>query len=94
MADKIGLGKSFTLVVAAMIHQLLTENAVMWLPPSMLWGNTIEKLVNRVQLNYPGIISDEWQWYELLRQKSVLQHLLEIQTTRSLGHPAITMALE
>jgi hypothetical protein len=41
VADKMGLGKTFTLVAAVMICKLPTEQVVKGLPQSILWGNTL-----------------------------------------------------
>jgi hypothetical protein len=65
VADKMGLGNTFTYVAAAMICKLLTEKVVMELPLSILWGNTLEEWVNLAQNNFPGILGDEREWYQL-----------------------------
>jgi len=56
-ADKMGLGKTFTSVAAAMICRLLTEQVVLGLLLTMLWGHTLDKWVNMLQKKYTGIIS-------------------------------------
>jgi len=38
---------------------------------------------------HPGIVSEEWEWYQLQRLNSVPRRHLEIQTTRSHWHPAL-----
>jgi hypothetical protein len=43
VADELGLGKTFTSFAAAMLCKLVTEKVVMWLPLSIIWGNTIEE---------------------------------------------------
>jgi len=90
----MGLGKTFTLVAAAMLCKLVTEKVVMGLPLSIVWGNTLEKWVDLAQNKFPWIIGDEWEWYPLWRQNSVPRSLLEIQSTPLQGHPALTSALE
>jgi len=67
VADEMGLAKTFTSVAAAMLCKLLTEKVVMWLPLSILWGNTPEEWVNMVQNNYPRIINEEWESFLLHR---------------------------
>ena len=94
VADEMGLGKTFTSVAAAMICQLLTENVVMGLRLSILWGNTLPEWVDMVQNDFPGIIGEELEWYPLRRQNSVPCRLIEIQKTPPHGHPALTSALE
>jgi hypothetical protein len=41
VVDKMGLGKTFTSVAAAMMSKLLTEKVVMGLPLSIMWGHTL-----------------------------------------------------
>jgi hypothetical protein len=41
VVEEIGFGKTFTLVVAAMICKLLTEEVIMGLQLSIFWGNTL-----------------------------------------------------
>ena len=94
MADEMGLGKTFTLVAAAMICKLLTEKVVMGLPLSIVWGNTLDQWVNKVQNDIPGIIGEEREWYLLRRHNSMPRHLMEIQKTPPQGHPALTSAIE
>ena len=43
MADKMGLGKMFTIVAVAMICKWLTEKDIMGLPLSILQANTLEE---------------------------------------------------
>ena len=94
VADEMGLVKTFTSVTAAMLCKLVTVKVVMELPLSILWGNTLEEWVNLAQNDFPGIISDEGEWYPLWRQNSVPRRLLEFQSTPPQGHPALTLALE
>jgi len=61
---------------------------------SILWRNTHEEWLNIVQKDYPGIISEEEEWYLLQSPNLVPCHLLEIQTTPLQGHPALTSPLE
>jgi hypothetical protein len=65
LLDEMGFGKTFTSVAAAMICHLLTEKDVMGLQLSILWGNTLEELQNIAHNAFPGIHSDEWDWYPL-----------------------------
>jgi hypothetical protein len=44
--------------------------------------------------NFPGIVSEEREWYPLQRLNSVPRRLLEIQTTPPYGHPALVSAHE
>jgi hypothetical protein len=67
VADEIGLGKTFTSVAAAIICKLQSEKVVMGLPLSMLRGNTLAESVNMVQNDFPGIISEEREWYPMRR---------------------------
>ena len=92
--DEMGLGKTFTSVAAAMLCKLVTEKVVMWLPLSILWGNTLEEWINLAQYDFPGIIGDQREWYPLQRQNSVSRHLLEIQSTPLQEHPALTSAFD
>ena len=94
VAEKIGLGKTFTSVAAAMICKLVTEKVVMGLPLSILWGNTMEEWVILAHNDFPGIVGEEREWYLLQRLNSVPRHLLEIQTTPSHGDPALISAHE
>jgi hypothetical protein len=55
VADKMGLGKTFTLVAAAMLCNLVTENNVMRLPLSILWGNTLEEWVICRTMTFPAL---------------------------------------
>jgi hypothetical protein len=54
--DEMDLEKTFTSVAAAMLCKFVTENVVMGLPLSILWGNTHEEWVNLAQNNFPRII--------------------------------------
>jgi len=49
VADEMGLSKSFTSVAAGTICKPLTEKVVMGLPLSIVWGNSLEELVNMAQ---------------------------------------------
>jgi SNF2 family DNA or RNA helicase len=62
VADEMGLGKTFTSVAAAMLCKLLTEKVVMELPPSILWGNTLDEWVILADNNFPGIVGEEREW--------------------------------
>jgi hypothetical protein len=66
----------------------------MGLPLSILWGNTIEEWVILADNGFPGIVSEEREWYLLRRLNSVRHRLLEIQTTLPHGHPALILAHE
>jgi hypothetical protein len=44
--------------------------------------------------DFPGIVSEEREWYLLQRLNSVPHRLLEIQSTPPHGHPALISALE
>jgi len=44
--------------------------------------------------DFPGIVSEEWEWYPLQRMNFVPCRLLEIQTTPPHRHPAHVSALE
>jgi hypothetical protein len=43
VADEMGRGKTFSSVAVAMICKLLTEEVLMGLPLSILWGNSLEE---------------------------------------------------
>jgi SNF2 family DNA or RNA helicase len=45
VADEMGLGKTFTSVATAMVCILVTEQVIMRLPLSILWGNTSAKWI-------------------------------------------------
>jgi hypothetical protein len=62
VVDEMGLGITFTSVAAAMLCKLVTENVVMGLLQSILWGNTLEEWVDLAQNDFPTIISDKWEW--------------------------------
>jgi len=94
VGDEMGLTKTFTSVVAAMICKLLTEKVVMGLSLWIMCGNTLEEWVNMAQNDYPGVIGKEQVRYPLPRPNSVPCHFGEIQTTPSQGHPVISPALE
>jgi hypothetical protein len=66
----------------------------MRLPLSILWVNTLSEWVNTVLNNFPGIVSEEREWYLLQRLNSVPQHLLEIQKTPPDRNPALISAHE
>jgi len=93
VADEMGLRKTLTLVVTAMLCKLVTEKDVMGLPLSILWGNTFEEWVILAHNDFPGIVCEEWEWYPLLRLNSMPLRLLEILTTPPHGHPALVSAL-
>jgi len=88
VADEMSLGMTFTSVAAAMLCKLVTKKVVMGLPLSILWGNTLEELVILVDNIFPGISSEEREWYPLQRLNVVSRQLVEIQTTPPHGHPA------
>jgi len=94
VGDEMGLGKTSTSVAAGMLCKLVTEKVVMGLPLSILWGNTLEVWVILAHNDFPGIVSEEWEWYPLQRLNSVPRHLLEIQTSPPDGHPALISAHE
>jgi len=94
VADEMGLGKTFTWVAPAMLCKLVTDKVVMGLPLSILWGNTFEEWVILPDNDFPGIISEEREWYPLQSLNSVPCHLVEIQTTPFHGHPALILAHE
>jgi len=94
VADKMGLGKTFTSVAVAMICKLVTEKVVMGLPLSILWGDTHEEWVILVHNDFPSMVGEEREWYPLQRLNSVPRRMLEIQTTPPHSHPALVSALE
>jgi hypothetical protein len=94
VAGEMGLGKTFTSVAAAMHCKLVTEKVVMELPLSIIWGKYLEEWVFLAQNNFPGIDSEQREWYLLQRLNSVPHHLLLIQTTPSLSHAALVTALD
>ena len=94
VADEMGLGKTFTLVAAGMISKLLTEKVVMGLPLSILWGNTLEQWVILADNDFPGIVSEEREWYPLQRLNSVPRRRLEIQITPPHAYPVLISAHE
>jgi len=66
----------------------------MGLPLSILWGNTVEEWVIFAQNAFPGIVSEEQEWYPLQGLNSVPRHLLEIPTTPPHWHPAHILTLQ
>ena len=94
MVDEMGLGKTFTSVAAAMLGKLVTESAVIGLPLSILWGNTLEQWVMLEHNDFPGIVSEEPECYPLKRLNAVPRRLLEIQSTQPHGDSALIPALE
>jgi len=94
VADEMGLGKTFTSVAAAMTYKLQTDNVVMGLPLSIVWGNRLAECENMVQNDLSGIISEEWEWNPLRRHNSVPCRLIEIHNTLSQGHPVLTSTFE
>jgi len=67
VADEMGYGKTFARMAAAMPCKLVTENVVMELPLSILWGITLQEYVILAHNNFPGIVSEEREWYLLQR---------------------------
>jgi len=94
VADEMGLGKTFTSVAAAMLCKMVTENVVMGLPLSNIWGNTHEEWVILAHNDFHGIVGEEWKWYLLQRLNSVFRRLWEIHTTTPHGHQAFLSAFE
>jgi len=76
VAYEMGLGKTFTSVAAAMLCKLLTEIVVMGLPLSIVWGNILEEWVILADNDFPGIVSEEREWYPLQRLNLVPRRLL------------------
>jgi len=93
VAVKMCLGKTFTLVAAAMICKLVTKNVVMGLPLSIIWGNALEEWVILAHNYFPGIVSEERERDMLQRFNPVPCCLLEIQTTPPHRHPVHQSAL-
>jgi hypothetical protein len=62
VADEIRLGKTFTLVAAAMLCKFVTEKVVMGLPLTILSGNTLEEWVILADNDFPGIVGEEREW--------------------------------
>jgi hypothetical protein len=85
---------TLTSVAAAMLCKLVTEKVVIWLPQSILWGNTLQEWVILTFNDFPGIDRDEQKSYLLQRLNLVTRRLLEIQTTPPHGHPAHLSAHE
>jgi len=79
VADGMGLGKTCTSVAAAMLCKLVTEQVVMGLPLSILWGNSLEEWVILAHNDFPGIVGEEWEWHPLQRLNSVPHHPTGIQ---------------
>jgi len=94
VGDEMSLGKTFASVAAAILCFLVTEKAVMGLPLSMLWGNTLEERVMLAHNDLPSIVGEDREWYVVQILNSVPRCLLEIQTTRSHRHPAWILALQ
>ena len=94
LAEEMGLGTTFTSVGVAMLCKLVTEKVVMGLPLSILWWNTLEDWVILTHNDFPGIVSEERQWYPLQRLMRVPRRLLEIQSTPPHRHPALILAHE
>jgi len=94
VTDEMSLGKTFTAVAAAMICKLVTEQVVMGLPLSIVWGNTLEEWVILVQNDFPGSVSEEREGYPLMQLSSVPRRLLAIHSTPPHGHQSLVSALE
>jgi len=94
VADIMGLGKTVTSVVAAIIHKLMTQKVVMRLPLSIWWGNTHEEWLILADDNFPSTVGEERGWDPFQRLNSVPRRLLVIQTTPPYTHPAHEPALE
>jgi len=63
----MGLEQTLTLVVAAMLCNLVTSKVVMWLPLSILWGITLEEWVIWAHKIFSGIVGEqqEWHWQKI-----------------------------
>lgn len=72
----------------------MREKIVVGFELSIWWGNTLEKWVNIVQNNNPGIIGVKWECFLLQWLNSVPCSNLEIQTTPPWEHLALTIAME
>ena len=94
MVDEMGLGMTFTSVAVAIVCKLVTQIIVMGLPLSMLWRNTLEDWLMLAQNNFPGIVSENQEWYPLWGLNSVPHHMLQIQASPPHGHPALASALK
>jgi len=94
VADEMGLGKTFTSVAVAMLCKSVTEQVVIGLPLSILWGNTLDEWAILAHNDFPGIVGEEREWYPLQRLNSVPRCLLEIQSTPPHGDPALISAIE
>jgi hypothetical protein len=64
------------------------------LPLSILWRNTLQEWVILVGYNFPSIVCEKREWYQLKRLNSVPRHMLEIQTTPPHSHPVLVSALK
>jgi hypothetical protein len=90
--DEIGLGKTFTLVAAAMPCKLVSENVVMGLPLSIVWENPVKEWDDEAQNNIPGIIREEREWCSFRRQNLVPCSISQIQSTPPQEPPTLTSA--
>jgi hypothetical protein len=81
-------------VAAARICKLLTEQVVMGLPLSILWGNTFDEWVNLTEDDIPVVIGNERTSYLFRRNHSIPRHFSEIQSTPLQGHSAQPSAFE
>jgi len=72
----------------------MTENIVMWLPLSILWGNTLEEWVILAHNNISCIVGEGRKKYSFQRLNSAPCCLLVIQTTPPHAHLALVSALE
>jgi hypothetical protein len=92
VADEMGHGKTFTSDAMTMLCQLMTANVVIGLPLSILCGNTLDEWVVLAHSDFPGIVSEEREWYPLQRLNSVPRRLLEVQLIPPHWHPALISA--
>lgn len=67
MADEMGCDKTCTSMSVAMICKLLTRKDILDLLLSIVWRNTVDEMVNMVQKENPGIISEDLEGYPLER---------------------------
>ena len=67
MADEMGIGKMLTLVAVAIICQLLTEEGVVELRLSIMYGNTLDEWLNMAQDKCLGSIGEAREWYPVQR---------------------------
>jgi len=93
MANEMGHGKTFTLVSAAQIGQLLAEKVYIDLLHSIMWGNILQEAVSVAQHYYPAIISEQWELHRQERMNSMPPRLLEIPISPLQAHPVLTKAL-